>query len=212
MPAHQTTIIADPPRLGPVAAGGVMLFTGLILGGVTSFAQEFLPDAVNSFANSASGWTFLTALLVWLMRSRTVLSAVLGAVGFLSLVVGYTLVSGLRGYFYSPVLFGIVGLVVGPFVGIAACWLHRHDGKAAIGSALLSGIAIGEGVYGLTVVAETTSPYYWIVIAALGLGLLAVILTRKLKAPGIRVASISMTAGVAIAFNAAYIALGSIPL
>ncbi|WP_317616743.1 DUF6518 family protein [Arthrobacter sp. NamB2] len=209
MSAPSIAPVSPLPRLGPIVASVVMLVASVVLGGATSFAQMFLPDALNSFANSASGWTLLTALLVWLLRGSTLPSAVLGAIGFLGLVAGYTLVSELRGYFYSPVLFGIIGLIVGPFVGIAATWLHRHDWKAATGTALLSGIAVGEGIYGLTFLSGTTSPYYWILIAALGVALFAVILTRRVKASRIRLGATAMTAVTATAFIAAYTALGS---
>ena len=128
------------------------------------------------------------------------------------LVLGYTLVSDLRGLMYSPLMFGIVGLIVGPFVGVAASWLHRRGWQAAAGSALLAGIAVGEGVYGLTAVAETTSPVYWILIAASGIVLLAWTVTRRVQAPRIRVGAVAMTAVTAIAFNAAYTALGSVAL
>lgn len=211
MPPLQLPAVSPPPRLGPVAGTATMFAASLVFGAGTSFAQTTLPAALNSFANSASGWTLLTALLVWLVRGRSVLSAVLGAIGFVSLVVGYTLMSGFRGYYYDPMLFGIVGVIVGPFVGVAASWLHRHDWKAATGSALLSGIAVGEGIYGLTVVSETTSPYYWVLMAALGLALLALAVTRA-NTRDIRMGAIAMTAVIAIAFTAAYTTLGSISL
>jgi hypothetical protein len=58
---------APPPRrwlhLGVRLA--VVVAVSLVLGGLTSFAQGVLPDELRPLANSASGWTILTALIVW---------------------------------------------------------------------------------------------------------------------------------------------------
>ena len=107
------------------------MLASALLGGATSFAQTFLPDALRPFANSASGWTLLTALVVGLCRARTLASAVLGAASFALLVLGYQYVSGLRGFPTDETLFLIVGLVVGPFVGVAASWLTRGGWRAS---------------------------------------------------------------------------------
>lgn len=80
MPAISTDPEPVGSRLKPVSAVFVSLALALLLGAETSLAQGFLPDAVNSFANSASGWTILTALIVWTIRGVTSLSALLGAV------------------------------------------------------------------------------------------------------------------------------------
>ena len=74
----------------------------LLLGALTSWAQGVLPDALASFANSPSGWTLLTALLVAAARPSLVGGAVLGVVSFVSLVLGYTIGSELRGLTYDP--------------------------------------------------------------------------------------------------------------
>lgn len=131
-------------RMRALPAVLMSLAVALLLGAGTSWGQGALPDAVSSFANSASGWTILTALIVWAIRSRTGLSALLGAVCFVGLVLGYTLASELRGLSYNPVFFGLVGVVVGPFVGVAASWLRRREWRAAAGVGLLSGIAVGS--------------------------------------------------------------------
>jgi len=58
-PVRVTTSSGRPWR-----RGAVVLVASFLLGGLTSYAQGFLPDAAAPFANSASGWTLLTALLV----------------------------------------------------------------------------------------------------------------------------------------------------
>ncbi len=165
----------------PVARAAVVVVLSFVLGGLTSYAQGFLPDAFASFANSASGWTVLTALLVFWSRPRTAPAAVLGAVSFVLLVLGYTVASQVRGYVYDPLLFSAVGVVAGPFVGVAASWLRATGVRAALGTALLAGIGVGESVYGLTVVRETTSPVYWTVIGVAGLALLVGLLVRRVR-------------------------------
>ncbi len=106
---------------------GLVAVLSFALGFLTSCAQGFLPDAFASFANSASGWTQLTALLVCWSRLTGGPAAVLGAVSFMLLVLGYTAAPEVRGFSYSPLLFSVVGVLAGPFVGVAASWLPRPD-------------------------------------------------------------------------------------
>jgi len=74
-----------------------------VLGGLTSYGQSLLPGSLTSFANSSSGWTLLTAVLVFLARPRPRPAAVLGALSFVALVVGYAAVSTARGFSFNPV-------------------------------------------------------------------------------------------------------------
>lgn len=194
-----------------VARAGLVALASVVLGSLTFFAQGVLPEALSSLANSASGWTLLTALLIYGAGLKTVPSAVLGAVSFVLLVLGYTLAAHLQGLFYNLVLFGLVGIVAGPFVGAATAWLRsRSQWRAATGTALLAGIGIGEGAYGLTFVAASTSPVYWIVIVAAALTLLAGIIVRRLRNPRAIAVAVSGTAAVAAAFVGGYVVLGSI--
>ncbi|MFC8800933.1 DUF6518 family protein [Streptomyces griseoincarnatus] len=165
----------------PVIRLGIVVVLSFLLGGLTSYAQGFLPDAFESFANSASGWTVLTALLVYWSRARTVPAAVLGAVSFVLLVLGYMVAAQVRGFVYDPLHFSVVGVVAGPFVGAAASWLRATGVRAALGTALLAGIGVGESVYGLTIIRETTSPVYWTVIGVAGLALVTVMLVRRVR-------------------------------
>lgn len=183
-----------------------------LLGAFTSYAQGFLPDAIASFANSASGWTLLTALLVFWTRLPARPAAALGAVSFVLLVLGYTAASELRGFPYSPILFSVVGIVVGPFVGVATAWLRNERLRAALGTALLSGIGIGESVYGLTTVRETTHPAYWVLIGLVGVVLLIGMLVRRIRGAVPVVVATGGAMIIAVAFVLAYRALGVVPL
>lgn len=207
-----TTVDHASPRPAtlsrPAVRLGIAVVLSFLLGGLTSYAQGFLPDAFASFANSASGWTVLTAALVYWSRARTGLAAVLGAVSFVLLVLGYMVASQVRGFVYDPLLFSVVGVVVGPFVGVAASWLRATGVRAALGGALLAGIGVGESVYGLTVVGDTTSPVYWTLIGVAGLALVAGLLGRRIRGALPVALAVGGTAVVAVAFYVAYTGLG----
>lgn len=140
----------------------LVVVASLLLGAATSWLQGVLPDALASFANSSSGWTALTAALVAAARPPLGAGAVLGVLSFVSLVLGYTGASELRGLTYDPTLWGGIGLLAGPFVGAsAAAVVGRRPVLAAVGTGALAGVLIADGIYGLTVVAASTSPVYW---------------------------------------------------
>lgn len=132
----------------PLSRVAVIAALSFLLGAVTSYAQGFLPDTAAPLANSASGWTLLTVSLVFRSRLRAYPAAAAAALSFVLLVLGYTVASDLRGYGYNPLIFAVVGVMVGPFVGMATSWLRAAGLRAALGTALLAGIGIGESVYG----------------------------------------------------------------
>lgn len=192
------------------ARAAAVVLASFAIGMLTFFAQGILPDALTSFANSASGWTLVTVLLLAWARASTPLAAALGAVGFIVLTVGYSASAHLHGLFYDPTVFVVVGVVVGPFVGVATSWLRAgSEWRATAGTALLAGIGLGEAFYGLTAVAETTSPVYWSTIGVVALGLLAAMLVRRIRSTLARGAAVVGAAAVAGAFLAAYSALGA---
>ncbi|WP_435741417.1 DUF6518 family protein [Nocardioides sp. SYSU DS0663] len=171
----------------------------LLLGGLTSWLQGLLPDALASFANSPSGWTALTALLVAAARPSLPWGAALGVASFVALVLGYTVASELRGLSYDPVFWSVVGIIAGPFVGAAAAAVvGLRAVHAALGAGALAGVLIADGIYGLTVVDSTTSPVYWtlcLVAGAAVVGLTAVRLRTPAAAAGV-VASAAAATGV----------------
>lgn len=197
-----------PRSVRRAARIAVVLVESVILGGATSFAQSVLPAPAAPLANSAGAWTLLTVLLVVALRERTAESAFAGAGAFVGLVLGYQVVSGLRGFPTSEELFFVAGVVVGPFVGVAASWLRRRGVGAALGVGLLAGIWLGEGLYGLTVVAATTSPVFWTVEVVGALVLLGVVTVRVLTRRPDRGIAIGLAAVTSAAFVGAYSALG----
>ena len=151
----------------------------LLLGGLTSSAQGLLPDAVASFANSPSGWTILTAAIVAATRPGLRAGAVLGVLSFVSLVLGCAIASELRGLTYDPVLWCIIGVLAGPPVGTAAAALAGpHRTRASVGAGVLAGVFIADGIYGLTVVDQSTSAVYWTACIVAGIALVTVTASR----------------------------------
>jgi hypothetical protein len=194
---------ATGPKAGSPALlrSTVLLVTAsLALGVLTSWAQDLLPAAWASLANSPSGWTIATALVVALTRPDIRRGAFFGAVGFVCLVAGYTLASHLRGLPYDPARWSLIGLVAGPFVGAAAAAVvSRRPRLVALGSGFLAGVLVADGIYGLTVLSDTTSPVYWTAALPAGLSLVAVTAAVRLRTPlllAIQIASVATTTAV----------------
>jgi hypothetical protein len=160
---------AGHTRAGVIKRLLLVSLASVVLGAATSWAQTLLPTSMSSFANSASGWTALTACLVVLAAVDPKPGALAGLLGFLGLVVGYTIASRLRGFAYTPTTWLAVAVVAGPMVGAAAALASRSSGFLALaGASVLAFIFITDGVRGLSVLSGTTSPVYWNV--AIGAG------------------------------------------
>jgi hypothetical protein len=181
------------------------IVVSLVLGALTSYGQTYLPDALRSLANSSGSWSAV-ALLVALLPRHRVAAVAAGPLALLALLAGYELTSLARGYAVS---LGTVAewlaaaVVVGPFLGAGGYGLTaRVRWPATLGVGVLAGVLAGEGVYGLTTVAETTSPVYWTISLLAGAATpLACRRTRSLV-PAYAVALV-----VALVFLVAYRAL-----
>jgi hypothetical protein len=164
-------------------ATAVVLAFSLLVGGITSPAQGFLPESVNSLANSAGGWSMLAFLGVWLSRARPLLGTVLGAVSFVAMVEAYGIVSLWRGYFLADPFSSMwvpIGLVAGPVIGVAAALVrHGSPGWAVAGVLPLSAVLVAEGIWALRTVSDTTSPVYWTLEIVLGVAFLAAAVLRR---------------------------------
>jgi len=187
---------------------GVVVLASFALGFLTFFAQGALPEWFASFANSASGWTVLTVLLVLWSRQRWPIAAPLGAASFVLLTLGYSLASSVQGLYYNPTMFALVGVVAGPLVGVAASWLLARGVRAALATSALASVGLGEALYGLTVISETTSPVYWIIIGVTALGLLTWMLAKRIRGALPVAVTVLGTAAVAAAFVLVYTSLG----
>jgi hypothetical protein len=188
METLQTSRTVPPPRgdqgwwyrqsaASTVRAVVIAVVGASLLGGLTSFGQQFLPTWVNSLSNSAGGWTMFCFVIVWFSRARPVLAAALGVLVFQLLVESYSLVSEWRGFddgdpFTS--IWTVVGLAAGPVLGGAAGLLRAAPPVwRALAVTPLSAVLLGEGIWALNTITGTTSAVYWaleIVLSILFLG------------------------------------------
>ncbi len=180
---------------------------GLLLGALTAFGQGWLSDSARSVSNSAGLWC-LVAFLVAVTVARRSVSALIGFLTLLALLAGYVLASADRGYESSTslmVFWGLAAVVVGPVLGIAAHEVRRGPPmSAALGIAVMSGILVGEGAYGLLYIAETTNPLYWWSSIGVGIGLLVGVFLRRLRQRRPVAVAVMATAVVATAFVLLY--------
>ena len=182
---------------------------GLVLGGATSFGQQYLPDGLRPFANSNSGWTLLAFVVVvvgtrWGSARRWWVAAGLGLVVFHALLQGYAIVSTLRGFpdSYGPGdFYFVVATLAGPVVGLAGlAWGAASGLVRAAGAGVVAAVMIGDGTWGLLRVLETTGWLWWVLSIAIGVGLLAWTLLRRLERSRDRVVTVVLTVLGAMAF------------
>lgn len=177
---------SDQPRSAPpaVVVVAAAVGVGLLLGGLTAYAQEWLPAELGSLANSSGSWTLLAFGLALLAPTRAAAAAT-GALVLAALLAGYVVGAAIRGDTSSTrliVFWGLAALLVGPPLGLAAHWVRSGPPLlAAVGAAAISGVLMGEGAYGLMFVADTTYPPYWWGSIVVGLLLLVGIAAARLR-------------------------------
>jgi hypothetical protein len=189
---------------------------GLLLGGATSFAQLWLPDGLRSSANSNGGWTLLafgvTAVCMrWESARRWWIAAGIGLVVFHTLLQGYAVVSTLRGFpdAYGPGdLYFVIATLAGPVLGLAGlAWAARSGALRACGTAVVAAVMVGDGIWGLTRVVETTGWLWWTLSIVIGVGILAWAVVGRLDRTRDRVLAVALTGAGAAAFALAFSAL-----
>ncbi|GAB3248946.1 DUF6518 family protein [Kineosporia babensis] len=182
----------------------------LVLGALTAWAQKVLPYELFSFANSANGWLLLmVALLVW-VRAEVRLAAVLGSVSGVLLMLGYT--AGRTLYYgetYDPWLWTLAAALAGPFIGVATAWLRAGGIRAALGTAALAGVTIGEAIYGVRYVGESTSPVYWVLSGVAGVAFLVGMMLLRLPSWRAALIAVVATAAVIVVFIPVYGTVGT---
>jgi hypothetical protein len=174
---------------------------------VTAYAQEWLPEDLGSLANSSGVWA-LVAFALALLATEARSAAIYGCVALLALLIGYVLGTSARGFASGTALvvfWGAAAVVVGPTLGLGAHWVKTETGSAAaVGIGVMSGVLIGEGVYGLAYIADTTYPPYWWGEAIVGVVLLFAVAWRRLEQPRIVAAAVGTCALTATAFVLIY--------
>ena len=180
---------------------------GLAIGMATSVAQGLLPDTLAPLANSSASWC-LCAFVIAMVQRKPQSAALAGFVSLVAMIAGYALATELLGYPAGAVsLFvrwGAAAVVAGPALGVGAAWLRGPNGlRRAVGIAPIAGILLGEGLYGLTVVAATTSVGYWIGQVAVGLAAVVLAAVRLRNGPLIAL-MLGASAVAGVIFYAAY--------
>jgi hypothetical protein len=192
---------------GPLLRATLVGVLGLTFGVATAYAQAWLPHEVGSLANSVGSWALLAFLLAFLGTTPRA-AALFGLVALVMLIAGYVLGASVRGDPSSSSLmafWGLASLVAGPVLGLAAYWVRTdrgHLGAAGIG--VMSGILIGEGVYGLSTIADTTYPPYWRGQIIVGVVMLGYVAARRLRQPGSRGVAMLCSVVTAAAFVGVY--------
>ncbi|MFE1167251.1 DUF6518 family protein [Nocardiopsis sp. NPDC058789] len=159
-----------------LAVGG-----GLLVGVLTSYAQGLLPGVLAPLANSSGSWSVAALLLAYPARRRGFAIAA-GVLTLFAMVAGYDLASVLRGFhpsLGSSLFWCTAAVVVGPFLGWGAHALRTRSGYVPLAAGAVSGLLVGEGVYGLTVIAATTPAAYWWGSVAAGAALLVWAVVRR---------------------------------
>ncbi|GAB2465004.1 MFS family permease [Conyzicola lurida] len=200
-----------PPRSRPAAAlvsAVIVALVAVAAGSLTPFGQQYLPEWLSSLANSSGSWTMIGLLAVYLSRARGFVAAILGIAALLLLNETYAAVSTARGYPYAGGLaseWTYVAAVAGPIVGLAASWLRSsRPVLVALAVAVPSAVLIGEGVYGLILIADSTSPVYWWLQIVGGAVFVTVVSVRKLRRPGVIALAAALTVVGAAVFYAFY--------
>ena len=175
---------------------------GLVVGGLTSIGQGILPESLGPMGNSAGSWSVAAFGLVATTRNSR-FAALLGALALFAMVIGYALISELRGYPSGSrlvVFWGAAAVVAGPALGVAAAWVRGSDStKVALAAGLLGGILIGEGGYGLIVIGDTTPIAYWAAQLLIGVGITVGVAAGRLR----RITPAGLSALVALLVAAA---------
>jgi hypothetical protein len=196
-------------RLEGISLSDRVIGTGVVafgFGVLTAYAQGWLPVELGSLANTSGSWALIAfALSLMALRLRT--AALIGPLTLLVLLVGYVVAQHVRSYSVGTsliVFWSVVTLLVGPLLGVAAYWVRQQGGaRAALGAGVISGVLIGEGIYGLTRIADTTYPPYWWAEVIVGVAIGAIALARAPRTPlntgvGIATAAVTATAFVLV--------------
>lgn len=181
---------------------------------MTAFGQTYLPDALRSLANSSGSWTLAAfGLAVLAPSSRS--GALTGFIALASMLAGYVVTNNLRDYPSSlamMIFWTVAAVAVGPLIGLGAQWFRRRrDLWAAAGLGAMSAVLIGEGIYSLIYVADTTYPAYWwgemvLGVAGLAAGALWQLPSWRIRAAAVGVAAIG-SAGFVLTYSLPLIAL-----
>ncbi|MCD5353181.1 DUF6518 family protein [Kineosporia mesophila] len=196
--------VTDSLRAGLMV--GVLSF---VIGALTAWAQTVLPYSLYSLANSANAWVLVIVVLILGVRAGPALATLLGSASSVLLMLGFTAGLALYGKPYDPLLWTLSSAVAGLFIGLSAAWLRGDGVRPALATAALAGVTIGEALFGLTYVRETTSPVYWILSGIAGITFLAAMLARRIRGPLPTAVALAGAVAVIVVFIPVYGTVGT---
>lgn len=182
------------------------LLIAFALGALTSFGQAYGPASVEPLFNSATSWCVIAFVLSFAARGP-LRAAILGATSLAMLLAGYYVTSDIRGYPVSAssvAMWAAAALALGPLLGVGSAWIRStptgpRDVRRGLAVAPLGGIAIGEGLYGVLVISDTTPGAYWWTQVVLGVAFVAVALLLRTNRLRVRAIGAAATLGMAAA-------------
>lgn len=191
MPSSASAVVTRPPPAADDVdiawwTGAVVaVIVGLLVGALTAYAQGWLTDGLGSLANSAGPWS-LAAFLVAMRTRRPAIAALWAMLVLGACEVGYVIATQVRGgsNATSTVVFWLTAAVLaGPPLGVAGAWTRqgRWWFGASAGPAVLAGVLIGEPIYALSTIADTTTPAYWWCELIVGVGIVVLACVRIIR-------------------------------
>lgn len=162
------------------------VIVGLVVGGMTAYAQGWLTDGLGSLANSAGPWS-LAAFLVAMLTCRPGVAAFWAVLVLGACEIGYVMATEIRGgsNATSTIAFWLTAAILaGPPLGVAGSWTRQGTWwfGASVGPAVLAGVLIGEPTYALSTIAETTTPAYWVGELLVGVAVVVAACVRLVRA------------------------------
>ena len=183
-----------------VQAAGTLLVVAVAvgLGALTDLGQAWLPQSSASLANSGASWAAVAFVLA-LLATGTGRAILWGLLGLAGLVGGYYLTAISRHVPESPEsirFWFLAAVIVGPLLGVAASWVRRGSPVTAPHRTRAPARPRGgEGGFGLTAIAGSTSSLYWSIQLAVAIALLIALDAWRVREPAPIVLSV-VTAAV----------------
>ncbi|MGB7361859.1 MAG: DUF6518 family protein [Rhodococcus sp. (in: high G+C Gram-positive bacteria)] len=146
---------------GALAASGAGLLAAVVA--VSLFVT--LPTPWDSLANTSALWGLVPYGVAIALPHRS--SVLLGIAAMTALVAGWIVLAPVDISAREAVVFLVVGVVAGAVCG-AAGGAHRR-GRHVAGTVVMSGLVLGESVYGSVVVGGV----HWVAEAAAAVGIIA---------------------------------------
>jgi Family of unknown function (DUF6518) len=190
----------------------IVLAIAALVGQLTPIGERILPESLSSMANSSGPWAMIVITSVYFSRLTGWRGALLAAAAFVVMDGCFYAVFDLLGGYYPRhylTFWVIVGLVIGPLVGLCASWLRSSRPRLQeIAVAAPSAILVGEGIF-MLVRLPGVSVVYSVASIVVGVLLFVALAALFLRRPP----RIAISLGVSILASVAFLEIyGMLPL